>query len=109
MFSWLAAFGGFALAVIYLLMSLGALRGLRDHDKQWAVRLAAAVGIVVTAGAIYGSIYKVTKPNIYAPYAAVAILLIGLIVGFVRAGRNGAHAASRGSATAKAASSEANI
>jgi amino acid transporter len=104
MFSWLAAFGGFALAVIYLLMSVGALRGLRDHERQWAVWLAAIVGIVVTAGAIYGSIYKVAKPTIYAPYAAIAILLIGLIVAFVRAGKNGSHAASGNAVTAKAAS-----
>ena len=103
MFSWLAAFGGFALAVIYLLMSVGALRGLRDHDKRWAVWLAAIVGIVVTAGAIFGSVYKVTAPNIYVPYAAIAILVIGLIVAFFRAGKNGAHAASRDSATARAA------
>ena len=103
MFSWLAAFGGFALAVIYLLMSVGALRGLRDHDKQWAVRLAAVVGTVVTAGAIYGSIYKVAKPTIYAPYAAIAILVIGLIVAFARAGKNGSHAKTGDSVTAKAA------
>ena len=30
MFSWLSTFGGFAIAVIYLLISVGALRGLRD-------------------------------------------------------------------------------
>jgi amino acid transporter len=90
MFSWGAGFGGFALAVIYLLMSVGALRGLRDHDKPWAVWLAAIVGIVVTAGAIYGAIYKVTAPAIYAPYAALGILVIGVIVAFARVGKNDA-------------------
>jgi amino acid transporter len=89
-FSWGAAFGGFALAVIYLLMSVGALRGLRDHDKPWAVWLAAIVGIVVTAGAIYGSIYKVTAPTIYAPYAALAVFVVGIIIAFARVGKDDA-------------------
>ena len=88
MFSWGAAFGGFALTVIYLLMAVGALRGLRDHERPWAVWLAAIVGIVVTAGAIYGSIYKVTAPTIYAPYACLGILVLGVIVAFVRVGKN---------------------
>jgi amino acid transporter len=70
-------------------MAVGALRGLRDHDKPWAVWLAAIVGIVVTAGAIYGSIYKVTAPTIYAPYACLGILVIGVIIAFVTVGRNG--------------------
>jgi amino acid transporter len=87
-FSWGAAFGGFALAVIYLLMSVGALRGLRDHERPWAVWLAAIVGIVVTAGAIYGSIYKVTAPTIYAPYAALGVFVVGIIVGFARVGKD---------------------
>jgi amino acid transporter len=81
-FSWLAAFGGFALAVIYLLMSVGALRGLRDHERPWAVWLAAIIGIVVTAGAIYGSIYKVTAPTIWAPYAALGVFAVALLFAF---------------------------
>jgi amino acid transporter len=92
MFFWGAAFGGFALTVIYLLMAVGALRGLRDHDKPWAVWLAAIVGIVVTAGAIFGSIYKVTAPTIYAPYACLGILVIGVIIAFVRVGKGDAPA-----------------
>lgn len=87
-FSWLSTFGGFALAVIYLLMSVGALRGLRDHPRPWAVWIAAIVGIAVTAGAIFGSIYKVTAPAIYAPYTAAAILVIGLVVAFARGGKS---------------------
>ncbi|HTJ67785.1 MAG TPA: APC family permease [Actinospica sp.] len=84
MFSWGSTFGGFALAVIYLLMSFGAIRGLRDHSKLWAVYLAAVVGIVVTGAAIFGSFYHVTAPVIYAPYAALALLVLGLALAFVR-------------------------
>ncbi len=79
MFSWLSTFGGFAIAVIYLLISVGALRGLRTDEKRLQLYAAALVGGVVTAAAIYGAIYKVTSPTVYAPYTAVVILVIGLI------------------------------
>lgn len=84
MFSWCSTFGGFALAVIYLLMSVGALRGLRDHPKPWAVYLAGIVGIAVTGAAIFGAVYHVTAPLIYAPYAALALLVLGLLLAYAR-------------------------
>jgi drug/metabolite transporter (DMT)-like permease len=87
MFSWGSTFGGFSLAVIYLLMSVGALRGLRDHRRRWAVHLAGAVGIVVTGAAIFGAVYKVSAPIIYAPYAAVAVLAVGLVLALLRRDR----------------------
>jgi amino acid transporter len=80
MFSWLSTYGGFAIAAIYLLISIGALVGLRDRGKSAALYLACTVGILVTVGAIFGSIYKVTKPTIEAPYAAAGVLVLGLIV-----------------------------
>ena len=82
MFSWGSTFGGFSLAVIYLLMSAGALRGLRDHPRRWAVYLACAVGIVVTGAAIFGAVYKVGAPIIYAPYAAGVVFVLGLMAAF---------------------------
>jgi amino acid transporter len=88
MFSWGSTYGGFSLAVIYLLMSVGALRGLRDHSKPWAVYLAGATGIVVTGAAIFGAVYKVGAPIIYAPYAAMGVLVIGLVLAFVFRGRD---------------------
>lgn len=87
MFSWGSTFGGFALAVIYLLMSVGALRGLRDHGKRWAVYLACAVGVLVTAAAIFGSVYRVSAPIIYAPYAAIGVFAVGWALTFVFRGR----------------------
>lgn len=80
MFSFLSTYGGFSIAVIYLLISLGALRGLRAVDKSWQLYLASAVGTAVTAAAIYGAVYKVTAPTVYAPYASVVVLVVGLIV-----------------------------
>jgi len=88
-FAWGSTFGGFALTVIYLLMAIGSLRGLRDHEKYPAVVLAAAVGIVVTAGAIFGAIYKVTAPTIWAPWACLAILVLGYLLTFVLPGKPG--------------------
>jgi amino acid transporter len=84
MFSWGSTFGGFALAIIYLLMSVGAIRGLRDHERPWAVHLAAVIGIMVTGAAIFGSFYHVTAPVIYAPWAALVLLLVGLVLAFTR-------------------------
>jgi amino acid transporter len=80
MFSWMSTFGGFAIAAIYLLIAVGAVRGLRNRGKSWALYLACLVGGVVTAAAIYGAIYKVTSPTVWAPYAALILLAIGLLV-----------------------------
>ncbi len=79
MFSWMSTFGGFAIAAIYLLIAVGAARGLRNRGKSWALYLACLVGGVVTAAAIYGAIYKVTSPTVWAPYAALILLAIGLV------------------------------
>ena len=79
MFSFLSTYGGFAIAVIYLLISVGALRGLRGAGKTWQLYLAATVGVAVTVAAIYGAVYKVTAPTVYAPYAAVIVLVMGLV------------------------------
>ena len=79
MFSWMSTFGGFAIAVIYLFIAVGALRGLRGKGKTWQLYLACLVGGLVTASAIYGAIYKVTAPTVWAPYAGLALLVVGLI------------------------------
>jgi amino acid transporter len=79
MFSWMSTFGGFAIAAIYLLIAIGAVRGLRNRGKSWVLYLACLVGGVVTAAAIYGAIYKVTSPTVWAPYAALILLAIGLL------------------------------
>jgi hypothetical protein len=38
---------------------------------------------VVTAAALFGAIYKVPAPTVYAPYTAVVVLLIGLVAGMM--------------------------
>lgn len=87
MFSWFSTMGSFSLACIYLLMSVGALRGLADHPKRWAVILASVVGILVTAAAIFGSVDGVGAPTIWAVYAGVGVLALGFVLTMVFPGR----------------------
>lgn len=85
-FAWMAALGGFSLAIIYFVMSIGALRGLADHPRRWAVYLAVLVSLLVTGAAIFGAVYKVQEPTIYAVYTALGILAFGVILAFVSPG-----------------------
>jgi hypothetical protein len=78
-FVWCATFGGFALLVVYFLMSIGAFRGVGEDKATAGLIVAALVGIAITAGAIFGSFYKVTSPTLLAPWSAVIWFAIGLV------------------------------
>jgi amino acid transporter len=78
-FVWCATFGGFALLVVYLLMSIGALRGVGGDEGRSGLILAAILGIAITAAGIFGSFYKVTSPTLLAPWAAVIWFALGLL------------------------------
>ena len=86
-FVWASTFGGFALVVVYLLMSVGAFWGLADSPNRIGVWIAALVGIALTAGAIFGSFYKVPSPTVLAPWFALGWFVIGIIVTFLMKGR----------------------
>ena len=79
LFAWAATFGGFALLVVYLLMSIGALAKLGRQPKPLGVAIAAIVGIAITGAAIWGSFYQVPAPTIWAPRYAVIWFVIGII------------------------------
>lgn len=81
-FSWMSTYGGFALTVIYLLVALGAIRGLKDHESPAKVWAAIIVGGLIAAAAIFGGLYKVVEPTLSAPLAAIAVLVLGLVAGF---------------------------
>jgi amino acid transporter len=83
LFAWGSTFGGFALVVVYLLMSVGALRNFWRSDGRGRLVIAAVLGILITGGAIYGSFYKVTSPTIWAPWLALALLVVGFGSTFV--------------------------
>jgi amino acid transporter len=78
-FVWCATFGGFALLLVYFLMSIGAFRGVGEDKATAGLIVAALVGIAITAAAIFGSFYKVTSPTLLAPWSAVIWFAIGLV------------------------------
>ncbi len=86
-FVWCATFGGFALLVVYLLMSIGAFRGVGGDKATAGLIVSALVGIAITAAAIFGSFYKVTSPTLLAPWAAVIWFAIGLVYMLLVKGR----------------------
>ena len=90
LFAWGSTFGGFALVVVYLLMSVGALRSFAAAPGRGALVVAAVIGIVITAGAIFASFYKVQSPTIWAPWGAIGLLVVGLLITFVLPGRTAA-------------------
>jgi amino acid transporter len=91
MFAWFSAFGGFALVVIYFLMTLGAIRGLKDHQNKVLLFLTILVSLAVTGGAIFGAWYLVPEPTVWTVYAALGLLVLGFILSFVFPGKQTAH------------------
>jgi amino acid transporter len=86
-FTWMSTFGAFALVVVYLMMSVGSLLGLKDHPNRLGLWIAALLGIVITGGAIYGSFYQVKSPGLLAPIYALVLFGIGLIAAIAFKGR----------------------
>jgi amino acid transporter len=92
LFAWGSTFGGFALVVVYLLMSVGSLRSFATSSRRVSLVISAVIGILITAAAIYGSFYKVTSPTIWAPWLALALLVVGFASTFVLRARRSASA-----------------
>ena len=67
LFAWGSTFGGFALVVVYLLMAVGSLRSFAASPGRVRLVVSAVIAIAITAGAIFGSFYKVTSPTIWRP------------------------------------------
>jgi amino acid transporter len=86
-FAWCATFGGFALLVVYLLMAIGAFRGLADVPNKAGLTIAAILGIAITAAGIWGSFYKVPSPTLLAPWSAVIWFGLGILYMLVVKGR----------------------
>jgi amino acid transporter len=90
LFAWGSTFGGFALVVVYLLMSIGSLRSFATSQRRVSLIISAVIGIAITIGAIFGSFYKVTSPTIWAPWLALALLVVGFASTFVLRARRSA-------------------
>ena len=90
LFAWGSTFGGFALVVVYLLMSVGSLRSFAQAERRVSLIVSAIIGILITGGAIYASFFKVTKPTIYAPWLAIVLFVVGLASTWVLRARESA-------------------
>jgi amino acid transporter len=90
MFLWLSTFGGFALMVVYAVLSFGALFGLRDHRNYAGVVLAAVLGMAIATGAVFGGIYKQPNPTSLVWISVAAWAAIGVVVAFAVRGRDSA-------------------
>jgi amino acid transporter len=90
LFAWGSTFGGFALVVVYLLMSVGSLRTFARAQRRVSIVIAAIVGILITGGAIFGAFYKVTSPTIEAPWYALALLAVGFLSTYLLRARDSA-------------------
>lgn len=73
-----------------MLMAVGSLRSFAHSPGRVRLVVCAVVAIAITAGAIYGSFYKVTSPTILAPWFALIVLVIGFASTFVTRARRSA-------------------
>jgi amino acid transporter len=75
---WLATLAPFMFLLIYLVVALTAVRGLRDDENRGGVLLASLIGAGVAIGALFGFVYKAQSPFSLIPYYAIAWLLLGI-------------------------------
>jgi amino acid transporter len=95
LFVWLATFGGFALVVVYATLALGAFRGLRAYHHPVMVTITSIIGFVVSAGAIYGSIFQQTEDGLRLVgyplnlvfWITLALIVLGFLLAFAVRGR----------------------
>jgi amino acid transporter len=76
-FAWMAGFGGTGLALMYLAVSAAGVKGLWDQVNRTKLVIAASAGILVSAGAIFGAIYKAASPLNSVPWALGIWILLG--------------------------------
>jgi amino acid transporter len=87
LFSWLAGYGSFALALVYATVAVGGIRGLWDVENRAGLVVAGIVGCVVAVGGLWGSIYKVPHPANKIPWAVLITLAIGIVLSYAVSGR----------------------
>ena len=79
MFGWMAGFAGTGLALMYLTVSIAGARGLWHEVSRVKLVIAASAGIVVSAGAVFGAIYKASSPLNTVPWALGGWIVAGLL------------------------------
>lgn len=83
LYQWISTAGIFSLILVYLMLAMSAPRGLADHPRRAWVLVAAVVAALLTAGAVYGSIYKVPDPGVWAAYVSLMALAVAVVIAFV--------------------------
>lgn len=78
-FSWLSAFGGLGITLVYLVVSLAAIRSLWEFENQALLTLAGVVGAVVSVGAIFGALYKAPSPLDVVPWVLLGFIVLGVV------------------------------
>jgi amino acid transporter len=79
MFGWMAGFAGTGLALMYLAVSAAGVRGLWNEVNRFKLLVAAAAGILVSGGAVFGAIYKAGSPLNTVPWVLAGWITIGVV------------------------------
>jgi hypothetical protein len=106
MFGWMAGFGGMGLALMYLAVSAVGVRGLWHQVSHTKLLVAAAAGVLVSAGAIFGNVYKAQSPLNKVLWALLVWVAIGAAWSFVALRRPAQPAPADRALTAEAAVQE---
>ena len=79
MFGWMAGFAGTGLALMYLTVSIAGARGLWHEVDRTKLIVAATAGILVSAGGVFGALYKATSPLNTIPWALGIWIILGVL------------------------------
>jgi hypothetical protein len=75
----MAGFAGTGLALMYLTVSIAGARGLWHEVSRVKLVVAAAAGVIVSAGAVFGAIYKAASPLNSVPWALGLWIVVGVL------------------------------
>ncbi|WP_055714378.1 APC family permease [Streptomyces torulosus] len=77
-FSWMAGFGGTGLALMYLIVAALGVKGLWPHVGHAKLLVAGSVGVLVSAGAVFGAVYQAQSPLDTVPWALLGWVVLGV-------------------------------
>jgi len=80
LFAWIVGLGGLGLVVVYATIALGAIPGLWNHEHRAGLLVAVVVGFLISAGGIFGSIYKVPSPDNQWIWFLIAWIAVGTAI-----------------------------
>jgi len=80
--TWLATLGPLLFIVVYLAISVIGLGDLWNSESRVGLTVACVVGALVSAGGVFGLVYKAPYPLNYVAPVAFAWLLVGVAIAF---------------------------